>query len=61
MGLTSGLNTGSVLNPEAYNVSALLRASGYPFVAVITTTIDNHTTVEPRIHSLNPVCVRERV
>ncbi|KAJ1496372.1 thioredoxin-like protein [Baffinella frigidus] len=36
---------GSVLNPEAYNVSALLRASGYPFVAVITTTIDNHTTV----------------
>mmetsp|Transcript_39748 Transcript_39748/g.124867 ORF Transcript_39748/g.124867 Transcript_39748/m.124867 type:complete len:418 (+) Transcript_39748:99-1352(+) len=36
---------GSLVDSEAFNVSMLLRASGFPYVAVITTTIDNQTTV----------------
>ena len=36
---------GSVLDPEAYGVAALLRASAFPFLATVATTVDNSTTV----------------
>ena len=48
--------TGTLLFAEGYNASSLLRASGFPYLAVIT-TIDNQTTVCDAHEGLVCVCV----
>jgi hypothetical protein len=47
---------GTLLFAEGYNASSLLRASGFPYLAVIT-TIDNQTTVCDAHEGLVCVCV----